>query len=108
MSEKFFLVFLATILVTRLFLYIFPLPSPTIKGFRMHHWMFGLIGVVIGIIFHSLLFYAIGLGLFVDELTYLLIGGKIHEDNYSKISLFGTVVFIIIVFIFKDYLIYFI
>jgi uncharacterized membrane protein YdjX (TVP38/TMEM64 family) len=70
--------------------------------------MYGILGIIIGLISSSIIVYAIGLGLFVDELTYVLIGGKTHKDNYSKISLIGTLCFIIIVFILKNYLVSFI
>src|SRR3989338_2037622 len=105
MSDQFFLIFISTIIITRLVVYLFPIPSPTIKSFRLHHYMFGIIGIVIGLLFSSILIYAIGIGLFIDELAYILIGGKTHKDNYSKKSLLGTVFFILLVFIFKNYLI---
>lgn len=89
----------------RLFLFLHPIPAPTIGKFRTHHYMFGILGVILGLITGSLVIYAIGLGLFVDELTYLLMGGKTHADNYSKISLMGTLFFIILVFIFRNNLV---
>ncbi len=42
-ENVFFLVFLATVLVTRIYLYFWPIPSPTIRGFRLHHYMYGII-----------------------------------------------------------------
>ena len=69
--------------------------------------MYGLISIFAGLTFHSVMIYAIGLGLFIDELTYLLIQGKNHKDNYSKTSLLGTLFFIIIVFVFRKYLLFF-
>lgn len=107
-SNEFFLIFLSTVVVTRLFLYFKPTPAPTIKGFRTHHWMYGILGLFIGFITHYLPLYAIGLGLFVDELTYLLIGGKNHEDNYSAISLIGTIIFVVLAFFSRNFLISFI
>ncbi len=106
MSTSFFLIFLITIVVTRLFLFLRPIPAPTIERFRMHHYMFGILGIILSLILRSPLIFAIGLGLFVDELTYILIGGKTHKDNYSKVSLAGTLLFVIMVFILKDYLLY--
>ncbi len=47
--------------------------------------------------------YAVGLGLFVDELPFILIKGKTHEDNYSKKSLYGLFVLIALVFLTKKY-----
>ncbi len=103
----FFLIFLITIIITRVVLFVRPVASPTVKGFRMHHWMYGLFLVCIALLLHSIALYAIGLGLFVDELTYILIGGKTHKDNYSTISIVGTVVFIGIVYFLQAILVNF-
>ena len=102
---NFFLIFLATIIITRIFVFLYPIPAPTISKFRIHHYMYGIVGIIVGLLTSSVFIYAIGLGLFIDELTYLLIGGKSHQDNYSKISLIGTFIFVILVFIFQDYLV---
>ena len=104
-SDLFFIIFLTTILVVRIFVYLKPIPAPTIKGFRTHHYMFGIAGIIFGLAIHSAWMSTIGLGLFVDELTYILIGGKSHQDNYSKMSIAGTLFFVIIVFIFRNNLI---
>lgn len=105
MSNYFFLIFLSTITITRLLLFIYPFPAPTFGKFRTHHYMYGLVGIAIGLLANSITIYAVGLGLFVDELTYLLMRGKDHKDNYSKISLFGTIFFVAVVFLFRDYFI---
>lgn len=104
MITYFFLIFAFTILITRVYLYVRPTSSPTIGRFRLHHYMFGLAGVVLGIAFSSLTVFAIGLGLFVDELAFLLMRGKTHEDNYSKASLLGTLFFVAVVFYIQEYL----
>ena len=101
-NNYFFLIFFLTVIVTRLLLYLKPLPSPTIKGFRLHHYMFGVVLIPVAILLNTLELYAVGFGLFMDELTYLLIGGKNHRDNYSISSLVGTVLFVILVFIFRE------
>lgn len=104
-SNEFFLIFLCTIFLTRLFLYVKPIQSPTWGGFRLHHYMYGMLAVIIGLWIHSLGLYAIGFGLFVYELTYPIIGGKTHADNYSIRSLLGTTGFILLTFIFREYLV---
>ena len=104
MANQFFLIFLATILITRIVVYLRPVPSPTIGNFRLHHYMYGIVLIVIGLIASFMPIYAVGFGLFIDELTYLIIGGKTHEDNYSKKSLVGTLFFIILAFFFRDYI----
>ena len=104
-ENYFFLVFILTIIATRLFLYFKSTPAPTIKGFRLHHWMYGLLLIPVGIIFKDVIIYAAGLGLFVDELTYIIIRGKNHKDNYSRTSLIGTLIFIILIFFLRSYLV---
>ncbi len=104
MISYFFIIFALTVLMTRLILYIRPTASPMVGGIQMHHYMYGIVGIIVSLFLHSITIYAIGLGLFVDELTYLLIRGKNHKDNYSGISLFGTALFVMIVFLFQTYL----
>ena len=67
--------------------------------------MYGAAILILGLLIHQAIIYAIGLGLFVDELTYIIIRGKTHKDNYSKISIVGTIVFIVIIFLLRNYLV---
>lgn len=98
-TSRFFSIFLFTIAITRVFLYFNPTPSPTIHGFRTHHYMYGLVLAPIGIAAGSVVLFAIGVGLFVDELGYLLIGGQTHADNYSASSLLLLCIFIILIYL---------
>ena len=106
-SNEFFLIFLETILLVRIFLFLKPISSPNVGKFRIHHYMYGFIGILLGLVFNFLFIYAVGVGLFIDELAYLLINGKTHADNYSTISLLGTLFFIIIIYVFREKLIFF-
>jgi uncharacterized membrane protein len=105
-GNEFFLIFFCTVLITRVLLYFKPIPSPTVGGFRTHHYMYGIIAIAVGFFTHSIILYAIGLGLFIDELAYLIIRGKTHADNYSTRSLCGTLGFVFLVFIFREYFIF--
>ena len=51
-GDYFFLVFLGTIAVTRLLL-LSKRSSPTIKGFRLRHYMYGLVLIVLAFIFDN-------------------------------------------------------
>lgn len=106
-EQYFFLIFLTTILITRIVLYIKPVSSPTIKGFRIHHWMYGVLFISISFLVKNVPLFAIGLGLFIDELSYIIIGGKNHKDNYSFKSLFGTTLFILVVYLLQEWIIKF-
>lgn len=105
MADDFFFIFLGTIVATRFFLFLKPLPAPTVGKLRVHHYMYGLLGIVIALAIRSLTLYAVGWGLFVDELTYLIIGGKPHKDNYSALSLSGTVILIIVIFFLRSWIV---
>jgi ABC-type multidrug transport system fused ATPase/permease subunit len=107
MFSHFFLVFIVTVVSVRIFLYFRPTASPTVRGLRLHHYMYGIVGIILGVAFNILTVFAVGLGLFIDELTFLLIRGRTHEDNYSKASLLGTLFFVILVFFTQEYLLNF-
>ncbi len=102
MKNKFFLIFFATIVITRLVVFIYPIAGPTVGGLRIHHYMIGILLILIGIFSRSVIVYAIGLGLFIDELAYLIINGKTHQDNYSLVSLLGTLGFVVVIFLFRE------
>lgn len=109
--DKYFLLTFITILITRVVVYIFNKPSPTIKSFRTHHWMFGLFFTIILFCISS--FYtntyllSISMGIFLDEIGFIIIRGKTHEDNYSPKSFMTLIFFIILLFIFRENIINF-
>lgn len=104
--QLFFSIFIITIIVTRLFLFLYPTSSPTIGDFRTHHYMFGIVVAIIGILLKNISVYAVGFGLFIDELGYLLIGGTTHADNYSASSLILLGVFVVLVYMGRQHLIW--
>jgi hypothetical protein len=97
-----FFVVTISVSVTRLVLYLFPVSSPTILGFRIHHYMYGILAVALGLASRNLLVYSVGIGLSIDEATYLLMRGKSHRDNYSAISLIGTGVLLVVTFLARN------
>ena len=103
-QDAFFLIFAFTILVVRIGYLIVPIPGPVIAGYRLHHYVYGLILMPISYLVESLTLFAVGLALFIDELTWLLMRGKGHEDNYSWKSLLGTATLSLAVFLLRDYL----
>ncbi len=101
-EDRFFLIFLGTILLVRFILFFYPTSSPTIAGFRLHHWMYGIVLLSIAFAIRKIPLLAVGLALVVDELTFILMNGKTHAENYSALSLLGTVFFMIIVFLYRS------
>lgn len=109
--DKYYLVLLLTIIITRVWVFLFNKPSPTIKGFRTHHWMYGLLVTLIlfGIskFYTNIYLLAISMGIFFDEIGYIVIRGKTHEDNYSPKSFMVLLVFILLLFIFREVIVNF-
>lgn len=111
LADKYFLFTMITIIITRVSVYIFNKPSPTIKNFRTHHWMFGLIFIIflfcISSFYTNIYLLSISTGIFLDEIGFILINGKTHEDNYSPESFMILLFFILLLFIFRENIITF-
>lgn len=107
--DKYFLFTIITIILTRLFVYIFNKPSPTIKNFRTHHWMYGLLFTIIlfciSNFYTNIYLLAMCMGIFLNEVGFILIRGKTHEDNYSPKSFMILLFFIFLLFIFRELII---
>ena len=85
--DKYFLITMITILITRVLVYKFNKPSPTIKNFRTHHWMFGFVfSIILFLIsnfYTNMYLLSISNGIFLDEIGLIIIKGKTHKDNNS-------------------------
>lgn len=73
--------------------------------------MFGLLFTIL--LFFISKFYtnvyllSISMGVFLDEIGFILIKGKTHEDNYSPKSFMIIMLFILLLFIFRENIINF-
>lgn len=112
-----FLIFIATIIIVRAWLGFtrklfikrinFINTSPTIAGLKFHHYIYGIVLMIIGwtICSHSLIGF-IGLGLFIDEFPLIIkYGNDFHWKEYwSEYSIIWLIIstlsigFILIIF----------
>ena len=84
----------------------------TIKGFRLRHYMFGMVLFVFAFLIDNLTIYATALGLIVDEIPVILAKGPGHKDEYwrgcedyhTRWSFAGVLILILLVFIFRSYI----
>ncbi len=104
-SMKFFGIFLATIIVTRLFLWFLPVQTPDIGSFEVHHYMYGLILIAIALLSRSLPLYGIGVGLVVDELMIFPLAATTIQEYFSPLFLAGTVLWIALVYMYRHTLV---
>lgn len=109
--DQYFLFTTATIIIIRVWVYLFNKPSPTIKNFRMHHWMYGLFFTFLlfclSSFFTNVYLLSISMGVFLDEIGFIIIKGKTHEDNYSPKSFMILMFFVLLLFIFRESIINF-
>jgi hypothetical protein len=106
MASYFFLIFLATIIITRVSTIATKIPSPTIFGFRTHHYMTGIFLCIVAVIFSSNFLGAIGLGLFIDQAPLFFLWRKWKYEDYISIYCYvGIICLTILVFIFQNYII---
>lgn len=76
------LFFITTIIFTRIFLSFFPISSPKVMNFKIHHYMYGIILMVSYFFLKSEILLSIGYGLFLDELPCLILFKKFHYKEY--------------------------
>lgn len=67
------LIYVATILITRIFLKFFPIHGHKIGKLQPHHYMHGIILVLLALLFHWPILLAIGSALIVDEIPLFFI-----------------------------------
>jgi hypothetical protein len=100
-GNYFFLVFAITILATRIWLMHTKMSSPKIRGFQLHHYVYGLVFIAFALGIDNLTLFAVGMGLFVDELPMLLQGKWGEEDYHSARCLQVICVLMLVVFLLK-------
>jgi hypothetical protein len=103
-EDTFFYIFLATILFTRIFLYFTHWSAGYIGPFRLHHYMYGIVLILLGLALRNVWIYGIGWGLVVDELMIFPTHATTWAEYYSPIFLIGTGVFAVTVFFLRKYL----
>ena len=95
-ENKFYLVILSTVVFMRIAVMLVPNIDITIFGLIIHHLWFGILVAGIGYMMRkknkqlSLYLIAIGVGLFIDDLIFILLGGGGDVEYWALPSLVGT------------------
>ena len=58
--------------------------SPNIGRFKMHHYMYGIIMLAVGLALKNLIAYSVGFGLIIDELPLFLFPKDAHWKEYNQ------------------------
>lgn len=100
----FFLLVIATVLITRVSIFLIPEVDIKIFNIIVHHFWFGIFLLVIGLFITrenkkiKLIFYSIGTGLIIDEFIFILLGSGGDAQYWAVYSMVSVIALIIIVF----------
>ena len=103
---------MSTILVTRLSVFLIPEVDVTFGGIIIHHFWFGAI-LLLGALFipennpFRIWLYAVGSGLFVDQLVFMILGAGNDKEYWSLPSVLGTIVLTGLIFFTRKRLVQF-
>ncbi len=74
--------------------------SPKVLGMKLHHYMYGIIVLALGLVFKSLLAYSVGFGFILDELPLALFPKNASWPEYESKKMFtGILVLLAILFL---------
>jgi VanZ family protein len=104
----FYLLFLATILAIRTWVFFFPQRKLIIDGTTIHHFWTGLLLALVAILLSrsctsctklSLILFSVGSGLVADESIYIALGGRTVSEYWAISSVIGAIVMAVVVFL---------
>lgn len=110
-DKLFYIIFVLTILVIRLGVFLFPQRKITIGGVGIYHFWIGVILMLVFLLItrrYSLLrmgVFSVGLGIITDELTFMLTGAGTLVNYWSAYSIVGVILLAAIVFVFRKSLV---
>ena len=98
----FSVIFLFTVFITRLWVFLLPNTSSIVLNLPVHHFWVGLSMVILGLLLSYKMkvpIVAFGLGLVIDESAFVLLGDGGYAGYWSSLSIAGAIVFSAIVFL---------
>lgn len=100
----FYLILIATILITRISIIIVPEVNIKFLDIVIHHFWFGVILMIIGLIipkqkvYPKILLYGIGAGLIIDQLIFMILGAGKDKEYWALPSLLGTIIIALVIY----------
>ena len=107
-EDLFYLIFVLSILVARLSVFLFPEVDIEVFGVIVHHFWLGAFLAALSLIpskkyrLAKLYTFAIGLGLVIDQLVFMALGAGKDIQYWSLLSLIGMIVLAIAIFPFRE------
>lgn len=107
-EDLLFLIVASSVLIARLSVAIFPNVDIYILGLNFHHFWLGLIVLLLSLFLVraksilGLIVFGFGLGLMIDQLVFMILGGGSDIEYWSYTSIAGTLLLVIMLFISKE------
>lgn len=104
-EDIFYFIFVLTILVIRLEVFLFPSNKIIVAGIRINHFWIGVILILFVLLLSKrynglrIAIFSIGLGLVADELIFMIFGNRTINDYWSIYSISGLIMTMIIVLV---------
>jgi hypothetical protein len=104
----FCLLLILTIIISRLSVLIFPERDVILAGIVIHHYVYGIILIIISYVFTiksriiKTCFLGIGAGFIVDQLVFVILGGGKDKEYFQLISLISPFILTLIIFIYRS------
>jgi len=113
-GNLFYLIIILTILVMRISLFLLP-PNTHVRvlGIVIHHFWFGILLIGIGLIipkkkeYIKIFAYAIGVGLIIDELIFMVLGAGTDRQYWALPSMLGMIIILLVIFPIREKIINF-
>ncbi len=101
--SQFVLIIIGAVGITRIFLLPRTRHSTKIFGYETHHYMQGIILILLGLAISNWVVGAIGIGLFIDQLPQIVTNRwRDYNEYYSWKSYVGIFIAIVFIFLFKE------
>jgi|TARA_Y100000310_G_C20000184_1_gene498125 peptidoglycan/LPS O-acetylase OafA/YrhL len=103
-ENLFYLILIVTILIIRISIIIVPEVDIKFLDIVIHHFWFGVILMIIGVIvpkqkvYPKILLYGIGAGLIVDQLIFMILGAGKDKEYWALPSLLGTIIIVLVIY----------
>lgn len=106
-KDVFYLITVLTVVAIRTEVFLFPARQLVVYGVLVHHFWIGVALILLAVVLSKkystavTVLSSIGLGLVADELIFMLLGGGTVHDYWSIYSVWGVIVVMVIIFIFR-------
>ena len=103
-ENLFYILVLATILISRIYIIIVPEVDVKFLNIIIHHFWFGVISMAIGFlipkqkVYSKIWLYGIGAGLIIDQLVFMVLGAGQDKEYWAPPSLLGTIIIALVIF----------